>query len=465
MNEQQQHRQILIVLFMGVFMAALDSAVVAPAIPALRAAFGVGNSQISLVTIVFVLFTLSSTPLMASLSDRYSRRPVYLINVLIFAFGSFLIGVAPQFELVLVGRALQGIGGGGITPVASAVVGDVFAVEERGKVLGLIGATFGIAFLLGPLVASLIMMVASWHWIFFINLPLAAVILVMGFRVLPKHTPKVEHPPFDTLGMVLIFLLLSSLTLGINRVVDVMTGRQVWWWLVGFAVLALPLLLLQERRAADPIIPLSLFRNQQLRVTYLLALGAGFGMSSVIFISSVAVEAFQMKAQQAGLLLIPLVLGSTVASMVSGQYLNQFGSRVMMLIGFGALVLGCGLLGVFASSMVFFIIATVLIGLGVGIVVGGTLRYIVLNEVKPAERAAAQGIINIGSGVGTLLVVAILGAVADSQGGGLAGLALAYQVAAFIMLTMFLLSFALKGPQQERVGLGVSMEVREARAD
>jgi MFS family permease len=161
MLDPQARRGVLPVLFIGVFMAALDTAVIAPAVPALKAAFAVDNRQIGMITIVFSLFTLSSTTLMASLGDRYERRPIYLLCVLGVALGSLLIAAAPTFGMLLIGRALQGFSAGGITPLASAMVGDAFPPEERGKALGLIGATFGMAFLLGPLVASAILVVLS----------------------------------------------------------------------------------------------------------------------------------------------------------------------------------------------------------------------------------------------------------------------------------------------------------------
>ena len=179
--------RLMPVLFIGVFMAALDTAVVGPAIPALREAFGVDNRQVGLIMSVFVLFSLISTALMANLSDRYGRRPVYLWSVSIFAVGSALIAASPRFWMIVAGRAIQGIGAGGITPTASAVVGDSFPPAQRGRALGLIGATYGMAFVLGPPLAGLLMVVLSWHWIFLINLPIAAVILWMAARVLPSH--------------------------------------------------------------------------------------------------------------------------------------------------------------------------------------------------------------------------------------------------------------------------------------
>ena len=189
-------KRILTVLFVGVFMAALDAAVVAPAVPALRAAFGVDNRQIGLVTIVFSLGSLTATALMAALSDRFGRRAIYLLDVAGFALGSAIIATAPSFGVLLVGRAIQGLSAGGITPTASAVVGDLFPSEQRGRVLGLIGATFGMAFLFGPVIASVLVVVASWPWLFLRNLSIVVVVLGMGAGARPPARALASLPPF-----------------------------------------------------------------------------------------------------------------------------------------------------------------------------------------------------------------------------------------------------------------------------
>ncbi|MBK7832941.1 MAG: MFS transporter [Gemmatimonadetes bacterium] len=221
-------KRILTVLFVGVFMAALDAAVVAPAVPALRAAFGVDNRQIGLVTIVFSLGSLTATALMAALSDRFGRRAIYLLDVAGFALGSAIIATAPSFGVLLVGRAIQGLSAGGITPTASAVVGDLFPSEQRGRVLGLIGATFGMAFLFGPVIASVLLVVASWPWIFLLNLPIAVVVFVMGARALPTARAFETLPPFDYAGISILAVMLAALTLGINRALDMALGVTLW---------------------------------------------------------------------------------------------------------------------------------------------------------------------------------------------------------------------------------------------
>lgn len=169
-------------------------------------------------------------------------------------------------------------------------------------------------------------------------------------------------------------------------------------------------------------------------------------MGSVIFIASVAAFGLQVSAAQAGLWLIPLVLASSAGSVLFGRWLNLLGARVVMLIGFGTLSVGSALLSATNPQLglLIFLPASILIGLGVGIVVGGTLRTIVLNEVDLEQRGAAQGLVNVGISIGNLLVVAVLGAVADAAGGGMPGLRVAYLVAAAVMALMLLLSLGLQ---------------------
>jgi MFS family permease len=447
-NTPPQHR-VLAVLFSGVFLAALDVAIVAPALPLLRRTFAVDTAQVSLFVLVYSLCSLVSTAPLASLSDQRGRRPIYLTAIAGFALGSLVVALAPTFLVALVGRAIQGVSAGGITPAASAVVGDTFPVAQRGKALGLIGATFGMAFLFGPLLASLLLLVLSWHWLFLLNLPvaLAARAAPPGRSPAPTANPRVA--PFDLAGTLVGLVLLASLMLGINRVLDQLVGQLLWPWLFGLAALCLPLLVWVERRSARPLVPFHLFGRRQINLTYLLTLGAGFGMGSIIYLTSLAVVAFGTAEQQAGLLLLPVVLSSSVASVLSGRLLLPLGSRTVLLVGFAALAFGSFLLGLLPTSLPLFFLATSILGGGVGVVVGGVLRAIVLNEVAANDRAAAQGLVNIGISIGNLLVVATLGAVAERQGSGVVGYATAYLVAGVVASVMLLLSCWLRGAAEE----------------
>src|SRR5512137_1770316 len=240
MDDKVRNR-VLLVLFIGVLMGALDIAIVGPALPTIRDYFGVDDRAAAWIFSIYVLFNLVSTPLMAKLSDSFGRRTIYVMDVAIFAAGSLVVSLAPAFGFVLLGRAIQGLGAGGIFPVASAVIGDTFPPEKRGRALGLIGAVFGLAFIIGPILGGVLLM-AGWRWLFLINLPVAAVVIVMALRVLPTAR-RSERLRFDWLGMLTLGVALASLAFGLNRIdtqafAESVTTVQVW----PFLLLALILL-------------------------------------------------------------------------------------------------------------------------------------------------------------------------------------------------------------------------------
>lgn len=454
MNAEPPSRRLLPVLFIGVFMAALDTSVIGPAIPALRASFAVDNRAVGLVMSVFILFSLCSTALLANFGDRYGRRPIYLASVACFAIGSLLVAASPNFPTMLIGRAIQGCGAGGITPTASAVVGDVFAPGERGKALGLIGATYGMAFVLGPPLAGLLMVALSWHWIFLINLPIAALVLVLGARVLPAQRRTAATPPLDLPGVFITFLLLSAFMLGITRIADAFVAFALWPWCLGAAALLIAILIFVERSAAQPMIPVFLFANRQLATAYFLTVGSGFGMGSVVFLTSIATTAYGVPEKHAGFVLLPLVLCSMLGSAASGRALHRVGPRSLILGGFALLLIGYGACAFTGLGLWAFLAASMPVGLGIGILVGGSLRSIAIDEAPVAVRGAAQGLINICTAIGTLLAAAAIGAVADFGGGDAGGFGIAYRAVAALMLLMLLVTLGLRNG---RLAAGVEL--------
>lgn len=438
------HGRLLPALFIGVFLAALDTSVIAPAIPALRAAFALDNREVAMVMTLFILSSLCSTAPLASLGDRHGRRPVYLACISLFALGSLVIALSTTFWTLLLGRAIQGVGSGGIIPTASAVIGDAFAPKERARALGLIGATYGMAFVLGPPLAGLLMVVASWQWIFALNLPIAALVIWMARRALPAQAPAAARAPLDWPGIVLVFVLLSSLVLGLSRVADGLLGLTLWPFLLGLALLVLPWLVRVEKRSAQPLIPMGLFANRQLALAYGLTLGAGFGMGSVIFLTSLATLAHGVQRAHAGFVLLPMVVCSMLGSMGAGRLLNRLGSRTLVVWGFALVALGYAATAITSLGLWGFLLASMPVGLGIGVLVSGALRTIAIDEAPLPQRGAAQGLLNIFTSLGTLLAAASIGALADWQGGGTAGFAVAYGVVAVLMVAMLVLALGLR---------------------
>ena len=455
-------RRLVQVLFVGVFMAALDSAIVGPVLPALRAAFGIDHRTAGLLTTVFALSSMCSTALMAYFSDRHGRRPVYLASVALFAIGSLCIAAAPSFDLLLVSRAIQGIGAGGIAPVASAVIGDVFTAERRGRILGLLGATHGMAFVLGPPLATVLTFTLGWRWLFLVNIPVALVVLWLGARSLPPQRSNATPGPIDIAGITVTLLFLLCLVLGISRLPDSATGMLLWPWFLAASGVLLAALVAIENRQPQPLIPFALFANRQLACAYVLTLGVGFSMCGIVFLTTIATLAYGVSVERAGLALLPLVLCSMVGSLAAGRLLNRLGARHMVIFGFGLLTLGYLQSAVPQTGFTAFVVASVLVGIGLGVVVSGALRSIAIDEAPPALRATAQGLINIFNAVGTLLAVTCISAIADFEGGGLTGFGHAYLALGLSMLVMMLMAFGLKRKSEESVA-GSTSSVRTSQ--
>jgi EmrB/QacA subfamily drug resistance transporter len=450
--------QILLVLFIGVLMSALDIAIVAPALPSIQSFFGVGDRVLAWTFTIYVLFNLISTPLMAKLSDMFGRRSVYVMDVALFATGSLIVALSPQnlFAVLLFGRALQGFGAGGIFPIASAVIGDTFPPEKRGGALGLIGAVFGLAFIVGPILGGIILTLTSWQWLFIINMPIALIVIIMSWRLLPTKSTKSTNS-FDWAGMFVLSVLLASLAYSLNQI-DVqnffssLVSFNVWPFLLSGIVL---LFVFQriEKKAQDPVLNLNLFKSRQTVIASVLSAGAGLGESAMVFIPALAVAALPgvINTHNASYMLMPIVLAMAVGSPLVGRLLDKFGSKVMVFTGTLLLAVGMMMLsnGSLISALWGFIASGVVIGLGLSSLLGAPMRYIMLNEASTADRTSAQGLISLSTSVGQLTSSALIGAVAASMGGGMKGYGTAYMVIGVVAGLMVILTFGLKNRQQE----------------
>jgi EmrB/QacA subfamily drug resistance transporter len=439
--------QIIGLLFVGVLMAALDIAIVGPALPELQRAFAVAEHDLAWVLGIYVLFNLVGTPLMANLSNRFGRRAIYIADVGLFALGSALVAVAPSFGIVLLGRAVQGLGAGGIVPVATAVVGDTFPPERRGTALGLLGAVFGLAFLVGPIVGG-VLLLAGWQWLFLVNIPIAALVIIGAWRVLPSHAAAATRP-FDYAGMLLLAVVLVGLSYALTRIGELgeRAGGIVTadiWLALAVGVLACPALIAIERRAADPIVRLALFRNRQITLAAWLSFGAGIAEAIVVFIPALLVTTFHVSGSTASFMLLPMVLAMAVGSPASGRALDRVGSRAVIVAGTVLLTVALVIEGLLLTSIVGFYLFSVLFGLGLAILLGAALRYIMLNEAGTEERAPAQSLLTIFINAGQLIGAAALGGMIAMLGGGLAGYQLACIAAGSIMALLALLATRLK---------------------
>lgn len=451
-KDDKKRNSILAVLFFGVLMGALDIAFVAPALPAIGKEFGVDERSLAWIFSIYVLFNLVGTPLMAKLSDAVGRRTIYIIDLALFATGSLVVAVAPAFWMLLAGRAVQGLGAGGIFPVASAVIGDTFPAEKRGRALGLMGAVFGVAFLIGPIVAGVMLFLLSWHWLFVINLPISIALIGASASVLPAARPSLRRG-FDAIGMIVLASFLACLAFGISQINSAdlsssLSSLNVWPFLL-IAVLLAPIFAFVERGARDPIVRVSLFRSRQVALASLLSAGAGLGEAAIVFVPALVVAAFGVTTYAASFMLLPAVLAMAIGAPLSGRILDALGSKVVVLAGTTLIGIGMVTVSLLATNLIAFYLAAVLVGLGLSSLLGATLRYIMLNEAPVRERAAAQAIISLETSLGQLVGGAMVGAVAASRGGGVAGFSAAFLVVGAAYWLLLLTSLGLKGRAAE----------------
>ncbi|MFQ3630416.1 MFS transporter [Roseiflexus sp.] len=456
--EERKRNQTLMVLFVGVLMAALDIAIVGPALPALREHFAIDARAASWMFVIYVLFNLVGTPLIAKLSDRLGRRALYTASVGLFGLGSLIIVLAPVYPLVLLGRAVQGLGAGGIFPVASAVIGDTFPPEKRGSALGLIGAVFGIAFLIGPIIGGLLLLL-GWQWLFVINLPIAAALIGFGVKLLPAIRTAAPRP-FDWGGMVVLGVLLAALAVALSDLAYLLDDASVTGLvnavrtspaapLLLLALALLPVFWWIERRAEDPVLDMNLFRNRQIALVGALSFGAGLSEAVTLFVPSLLVAAFGVTPSTASFMLVPMVLAMAIGSPLSGRALDRVGSKIVVLIGTALIAAGLLLEGLLANVLPAFYSFSALFGIGIGVLLGASLRYILLNEAPADERGATQGVLTVFISVGQLIGAVLLGAVAAGRGSDVGGYAAAFLIVGVLMVLLFIASFGLKSRAEE----------------
>ena len=447
MVEPAKRTALLVLLLFGVLMGALDLAIIGPALPAIQAEFGMETRGLAWLFNLYVLGQLVGTPILAKLSDRLGPRPIYITSILLFAAGSLLMvfGASPLW--LFVGRAVQGFGGAGIFPVAVKVIGDVFPPEKRGGALGLLGATFGIAFLIGPVLGGLLLD-NGWQWLFLINIPIALILIAGAWRLVPAGTLGEDHKPFDYGGAVSLSVALAALAIAITNfdstvIVASLTSPQVWPYLLVFAVL-LPLFWRCEQRAVDPIVKPAFFQRSQIAIATVISLGLGAMQSATAFYPALAVAALGLTESDAAWLLLPGIIVTTIASPTAGFLINRFGARALIVFGLFFISFGFFVYGQADLTTIVFIIAGCLAGLGFATALGAPIRIIVLNEVAPQDRGAAQGLLNVSINVGQLLGAALVGGMTASLGGGAPGYQFSYTVMGVVTATLLTLAVRLR---------------------
>lgn len=404
-------------------MGALDLAIVGPALPAIQAEFGMTTRQLSVLFNAYVLCQMIGTPLLAKFADRVGPRLAYVISIGMFAAGSLLLVIASEPATLYYGRAIQGFGAGGIFPIAAAVIGNTLPPKERGPALGILGTVFGLAFFLGPIMGGLLLPY-GWHWLFLINLPVAAVLVTGAVRLLPAKSSN-SRKPLDYAGIITLSTLLSALVFALNSLDTGALAASLTSWPVAVALLVvvvlLPVFWRFEQRAVDPIIRPGLFRSRPVITASLIGTGIGAVQSAGVFYPALAVAAIGVSQSTAAWLLLPGVVGATIASPVAGRLINVVGTRLIVTVSLSLVVASVLIFGLAHITVPVFILASILGSTGMGGVLGAPLRLVILDNSLPSERGAAQGLLSNFTSIGRLLGAAFVGSIATSAGGGAAG--------------------------------------------
>jgi EmrB/QacA subfamily drug resistance transporter len=404
-------------LMLGMFLAALDQTIVSTALPTIVGDLG-GLDHLSWVVTSYLVATTASTPLYGKLGDMYGRKPVFLAAILIFLAGSLLSGLSQSMGQLIGFRALQGLGAGGLMVGAQAIIAEIVPPRDRGRYMGLIGSVFAVASVAGPLLGGFFVEAISWRWVFYVNMPIGVLaVLVVLFR-LHLHVPTQRHR-IDYLGATL-------LTAGVSALILVTTwgGNEYAWGsptILGLAIAGVILLagfLRVETRAAEPIIPLKLFRSTVFSVASSIGFVIGLAMfGAIIFIPLFLQLVYGVSPTSSGLRMLPLMAGLLTASILSGRAISRIGRyKVFPIAGTAVTTVGLFLLSRLEVDTPPWLASVFMLVLGVGI--GLVMQVIVLvvqNDAPTSDIGVATSTATFFRSMGGSLGVALFGAIFASR--------------------------------------------------
>ncbi|MBU7599302.1 DHA2 family efflux MFS transporter permease subunit [Streptomyces sp. P38-E01] len=398
---------------MGMLLAALDQTIVSTALPTIVSDLG-GMDHLSWVVTAYLLAATAATPLWGKLGDQYGRKKLYQGAIVIFLIGSALCGLAQTMVELIAFRAVQGLGGGGLMVLSMAIVGDLVPPRDRGRYQGLFGAVFGVTSVLGPLLGGLFVDHLSWRWVFYINLPLGAVALVVIAAVLHIPVPDRRHH-IDYLGTLLIASVATCVVLVTSL------GGTAWEWasapVYGLSAAALVLLyafVRVERRAVEPVLPPHLFRNPTFSISSLIGFVIGFAMfGTMIYLPTFLQVVHGVSPTLSGVHMLPMVLGILTSSTLSGQLVSRTGRwKVFPILGTAVMTVGLLLLHNLDEHSTNWQMsgAFLVFGLGLGLVMQ-VLVLIVQNTVDYAHLGVATSAATFFRSIGASVGVSVFGAI------------------------------------------------------
>jgi EmrB/QacA subfamily drug resistance transporter len=384
----------------------MEGTVIATAMPTIVSQLG-GLEIYSWAFSAFMLTSTCTVPVYGKLSDIYGRRIIYAVAMVIFLIGSVLCGLSQSMEQLIFYRAFQGIGAGGVLPLAFIIIGDIFNHEERARMQGFFSGVWGVSSIVGPVMGGFLVDQASWHWVFYINLIPGVIAFALVWFALQDQIEHKEGIRIDYAGAMLLMTAVVLLLLGVSDLSSVMGMSQV-----AVSVVLFVALWWVERRAANPIRPISLFRDRLFGTATLHGILAGWAMfGSLSYVPLFVQSVMGASATEAGTTITPMMLGWVVASIVGGRLLLQIGYRPVALVGMVLLTIGAFLVsrsGVDATRMEIMVYLT-LMGIGMGLSVPSFL-IAVKSSVARRTLGTATSTLQFSRSIGGTLGVSVMGA-------------------------------------------------------
>ncbi|MBB5938336.1 MDR family MFS transporter [Streptomyces zagrosensis] len=408
---------VFVTIVLGMLLAALDQTIVSTALPTIVADLG-GGGHMAWVVTAYLLAETVATVLAGKFGDLFGRKIVFQISAIVFVGGSILAGAANSMLMLVVARAIQGVGGGGLMVTAMALIADVIPLRQRGKYQGALGAVFGVTTVVGPTLGGLFTDHASWRWCFYVNIPIAIVMVVMAARTIPV-VRSAMRPVIDYIGIVLVALGASGLVLGLEW-----GGNEYAWssvTIIGLFAASLVLLtafVFVELRAKEPMLPMHLFRNPVFTVCSALSFIVGFAMlGALTYLPTYLQYVDGVSATASGLRTLPMVVGLLGTSMLSGIVVSRTGRyRIFPIIGTAVMALGLYLMstmgpgtGPWLESLYMFIL-----GLGIGLAMQ-VLTIAVQNTVAYHELGSATSGVTFFRTLGSAFGTAVFGSLYSGQ--------------------------------------------------